>query len=429
MAEARKSRGPVIWLTVVLAALAAGGYLLWTQDTRRGGVHPEYSIHRTDDRGAAVVYRLYESSALRPQVWDQEFTKLREPGLLILLAPARKQGLGGTQGDILPPEVKALDDWVKQGNVVVVMSRDNNPLFQGIGLIADDPEAKGAATSAEPVQPSLLAYGVKELQTQVLFGFKFGRKKDPIAAQLGTDPGPQPITAIPPEEWVPLFVKRSGPRSVPQVVTAARGRGLYVAVNDVGPAGNLGIAQGDNAQFMLNLARLKPAGGTLWFDEYHKRNVDRGLIAYLRERSFLPALAYGMLLLLLLFWRTGTRFGAPEPLVADTRRDSIEYLRAVAALYRNARMGREALATVYADFQRRVMGPRRADAQLSLDELGRRYELRTGRSALEARKVVIEAEAALARAELDEDVALEYVSRLTRLDEALRDCAKTGRNG
>jgi hypothetical protein len=410
---------PLLALTAVIGMLLMGGFVLWTQDTRRGTVHAEYSVRRTDDRGAALVFRLFEDRGLRPQVWDREFTDLKGPGVLILLAPAQPaELLQPSKGDILPHEIEALDAWVKQGNAVVILARGANDLYYALGLILDEPESI-SGDPAEPVQPSLLARGVKEIQTQTNFGFKFGRQKGLVEQALQTEPLPAPIPEIPADQWVTLFAKTADGRSVPQVVSAARGKGLYVAVNDVFPGGNLGLPMADDARFMLNMARLNPRGGTIWFDEYHKRPVDRNLIAYLRERSLAPAMLYGLLLLGLLFWRTGSRFGAPEPLVADRRRDSAEYVRAVATLYKNAGMPKDALATIYGDFRRRLTGALRMDGLTDLDEVGRRYEMRTGRPALEARQTLIETEAALAREQLTEADALAFCERLTQLDNAL----------
>jgi hypothetical protein len=407
----------------VISALAAGGVFLWTQDTRRGAQTPAYSVQRADDRGAALVYRLYGSAGLRPQVWDQELTHLKAPGLLILLDPARPRRIFrdveiGTEGDFLPHEIKALDDWVKQGNVVVVMTREANDLYGALGLIVDEPRGI-SATPAEPAQPSRLAMGVNKLQTQTRFGFKFGRKTSKATGEEETAPETYPIPEIPAAAWVELFTKKDGQRSVPQVVSAARGKGLYVAVNDIWPAGNLGVTNADNARFMLNLAHLRPASGAVWFDEYHKRPVERGLVTYFRERNMLPTLVYLLLLAALLFWRTGTRFGPADPLVADRRRDSGEYVRAVASLYQNAGMTREAVATVYADFRKRLVGALRMDGLTDLEEVGRRYEMKTGRPAIEAREILIQAEAALARVKVTEAEAQQLCARLAQLDQAL----------
>lgn len=418
-------------LAAVLGVLISGAYFLWTQNSRRGGEYPVYSVRRTDATGAAVAYRLYQQAGLSPKIWDQDLTHLKSPGLLLMIAPTpRKKVMGdlelGKEGDLLPFEIEALDRWVRQGNVVVVMSRDSNDLYQALGLITDEPKGSSAQV-AEPAQPSVLARGVERLQTQTQFGFKYGRAESPMAKAMKVkDPEP-PIPAIPAAEWLELFSKKNGDRTVPQVVSAARGKGLYVAVNDEWPAGNLGIAVADNADFILNLARLAPAGGSIWFDEYHKRAVERGFMTYLRERALLPVLIYGLLVIGLIFWRSGARFGEPEPLVVDRRRDSGEYVKAVATLYQSAGMPRDALATIYADFRRRLVGALRMDGLTDLDEVGRRYELRTGRPAIEARGALIETEAALAREKLDEADALQFCARLTRIDEALHHREKPRR--
>ncbi len=425
MDKRRGNWAPLLWLAAVIGLLLAGGFSLWSLDTRRGTGLPEYSVQRTDDRGAAVVYRLFQRAGANPRVWDQDLTRLRAPGMLILLAPARSGGpLGGTTGDLLPYEVEALDRWVKAGNVAVVMTREDIPLYKALGVFVDAPKSAGAS-AAVPLQPSVLARGVQRVEMQTPFGFKFGQKA-PSRAEApglpleGKSPlAPSPIAAVPASEWVTLFARKDGPRSVPQVLSAARGAGLYVLVDDVFPAGNLGLTMADDARFMLNLAALKPAGGSIWFDEYHKRNPERGFVSYLRERALAPAAVYLLLLLALLFWRTSVRFGAAEPLVPDRRRDSAEYVRAVAALYQNAGMTREALSILYADFRRRLTGALRLDGLTDLAEVGRRYEARTGRPAVEARQVLIETEAALARPKLEEADALHFATRLTELDAAL----------
>jgi len=416
----------------VIGVLFVGAYFLWTQDSRRGGEYPVLSVRRTDASGAAVAYRLYQQAGLAPQVWDEDLTHLKDPGLLLMIAPApRKEGLaglaGGKEGDLLPFEIEAVDRWVQQGNVVVVMSRDTNDLYQALGLIADEPKGS-SPLAAEPTQPSVLAPGVERLQTQTQFGFKYGRASSPIAKAMKVKDPEAPIPAIPASEWVELFSKKDGERTVPQVVSAARGKGLYVAVNDVFPVGNLGIATADNADFVLNLAALAPVGGTIWFDEYHKRTAERGFMTYLRERALMPVLIYALLVVALLFWRSGSRFGEPEPLVVDRRRDSGEYVKAVATLYQSAGMPRDALSTIYADFRRRLVGALRMDGLTDLEEVGRRYELRTGRPAIEARGALIETEAALAREKLEEAEALQYCARLTEIDEALhhRPAARRG---
>lgn len=428
MAERRRELGPTLILAGVVAVLTVAAAFLWTQDTRRGGQGAPYSVERTDDKGAAVAYRMYRQVGLRPQIWNEDFGHLRQPGLMILIAPEPATKLMGKRisevGEILPTELQALDQWVRQGNVAVVLSDEENSFFNAVGLIPDAPKDSHSLQTAQPDQAGVLALGVSKLETLNAFGFKFGRRQPKDAAAEAGAEAP-PIDEVPAEQWLTLFRGADTTRKIPKVVSASRGQGLYVAVSDIYPASNLGILQGDNARFMLNLARLNPTHGSIWFDEFHKRPVERGLMAYMRERALMPFLSYGFVLLCFLFWRTGTRFGEAEPLVADRRRDSGEYVRAVAALYRNAGMPRDALATVYADVGRRALGPSRTAAHtLSADprvvEAARCYEARTGRPAAEVRELLLQVEQALSRPSLAEADAVALCTRLTQFDHALQ---------
>src|SRR5688500_17873369 len=114
--RAGESRVTLLWLAAVVAAIVAGAYFLWTRDLRRGTLAPAYSTARADERGAAAIFRYYRGAGLNPRVWDRELTHLREPGLMIMLAPAaRRYIVGGrvpfgTKSDVLPHEIVALDE-------------------------------------------------------------------------------------------------------------------------------------------------------------------------------------------------------------------------------------------------------------------------------------------------------------------------------
>lgn len=437
MAEQGKpGPGGILGLTAALAILFAGAVLLWSMDTRVGGLHPHYSVRRTDDRGAAVLFRLYERAGLEPRTWDDEFTALRQPGLLVLIAPAMTSRIGslevGKQGDILPHEVKALDDWVRRGGVAVICSGDSNPVYDGLGLITDEPAGSGSG-AAIPVEPGALAEGVEEIETRASFGFKFGRTRSPMARTLAesgleVEEEPPPIPVVELEEWVTLFARKADGRELPQVVTASRGRGLYVAVNSPWPATNLGVTMRQNARFMLNLAALGPPGGPIYFDEYHKRNVQRSLMGYIRSRGLLPVLLYGLLLLVVGCWRSGVRLGPATPLAADDPHGGGEYLRAVAALYATAGLSGQALQVLSDDFRRRLAAALRLRGVTEVTRIGEAYSLRTGRPAEEVKDALASSAELLGRAKTPESAALQVCRKMDEVDAALRSRAP-GKSG
>ncbi len=421
LGRGRPGAGTQAWLILALVLVLGAGIGVIQFDSRRGLHAPKYSVHRTDDQGAALIFRVYERMGVRAQAWDRRFDALSRPGLMLLIAPEQSVRLLnradlkiGTVGDILPVEVAALDAWVARGNVVVLMSRDATSIHESLGILLDELGSQSPSPSI-PAQPSALAVGVKELQTQSPFGFKFG-----VLEAKGTEqPKPVRSSVIPAQAWSVLFNKVQGARKMPQVVSAVRGAGLYVLANDAYPATNAGLLAGDNVQFMRNIARLVPPSGTLWLDEYHKRSAPSNVVAYLRERSMTGALVYVVLLVLIWVWHSGVRFGPERPLVRDERRDSIEYVRAIATLYRNAGMPRDVLETVFLDFKKRLLGALRLDGKADVEQIAQTYQRRTGRPGLEARRALIDTELALTRPRMSDTDAAAIAARLTAVDEAL----------
>src|SRR5207237_1253250 len=81
--------------------------------------------------------------------------------------------------------------------------------------------------------------------------------------------------------------------------------------------------------------------------------------------------------------------------VADPHLATAEYVRAVAALYQSAGMGRDALAASYDQFRRRASSALGLGRSWNVETVAARLEARTGRPAAEVRKALAEVEAAL----------------------------------
>jgi hypothetical protein len=101
---------------------------------------------------------------------------------------------------------------------------------------------------------------------------------------------------------------------------------------------------------------IHSADGGVFFDEYHHgHDHGRGLVAYAQHTSLQGALIYGLLLLSLCVWRWSQSMGRPLPRVAESRRESSEYLRAMSLLYQKGGMHRLAMETLHHAFQRELM--------------------------------------------------------------------------
>jgi hypothetical protein len=408
---------PFLWLALVAAGLLFGGFLLLQQQSERGVLEPEYSTYRTDPKGCKALYLTLENMGQRVARWNQDFTGL-PPGILFILAPPKTEGPGVNfqSGDIQPYEIRKLDDWVKQGNTVVVMSAEKNLLYEALGIFPSLPKSPAAAAA----QPGRLTDGVKELGLSAGRAFRFGREK-PSPTLFRPEPQdapPSPITEVATNEWLPLF----GSSADPVVVVAARGRGQYITVADVYPASNLGLALPNNRRFMANLASLA-GGGTVIFDEAHHRDIGRGFMAYARARRLTPFIVCLLGLIALGIWRSGVRFGLPVPLAAREQRDSGEYVQAVAALYQSAGMGRDALAANYEQFKRRAAAWLRLGSAWRADLVAQRFQARIAPrahpSGREIWQTLNDVEAALTKGQVLPAEAFALVSRLAALEKEI----------
>jgi hypothetical protein len=404
---------PLLWLILVLFALFLGGFFLWQQQSQRGGMEPEYSTYRTDALGAKALFLTLENMGYHPVRWQQDFSSLPSPGLLFLIAPPAS-GRFLQQGDVLPYEIKALDDWVRRGNTVVVLSSQKNSLYEALGVFPSVPKT---GTNSAAAQPGPLTDGVPELALAAGRVFRFGHEPEEGLGRLREAEGakpPPPIPEVATDEWLPLF----GTAADPVVVVAARGRGQYILVADPHPASNLGLAKAPNRRFMANLAALG-AGGAILFDEAHHRDLDRGFVAYARTRHLTPFLLYLLALVALALWRSGVRFGVPVPFLTDSHRDSAEYVRAVAALYQTAGMGRDALAANYDQFRRRASAWLGIGSHWRAEAVAQRFTARTGQPAAEVWQTLNEIEAALTKSQVPPATAFALVVRLAALEKEI----------
>ena len=424
MAEARSTtasqRGPILILGVICAALIGVGVLLWEQEAARGLDFAPYSTYRSDEEGARAAYETLQKLGLPVERWERDFNRLDESGVMLILDPL-PQSFISRRGEYLSSEIGALDNWVRRGNTLVIFSAKQNALIAAFGLRGADQNLFGRnrllATPALPTQPSLLARGIQQINTEGELGFQFGPPpKKQFPGVEAAEPAPPPITLIPMAEWLTLFEKDGRPH----VVMAKRGEGAIVAVSGAYPIGNLGLAQDDDARFLVNLAGLRGPEGVVFFDEFHHRNAQRGFMGYVRSQGMLPFALYLALLVVTIGWAVGVRFGEPKPLVADPRRDSIEYVRALATLYQNAGMPHSALRSAYEEFRRRAATLLGLGNLNDLNEAARRYESRSGRDQSELRAAIVETEAALQREALTEAEALHFCQRLAQLEGRLR---------
>jgi hypothetical protein len=200
-----------------------------------------------------------------------------------------------------PKEAPALDAWVREGGVLVLADPKGD--FSGDLGIHIETRKSGAEADEEPAtgpDVRLLAGG----PDRVTWPGQAGR----VWAEAGGEPF---VTVYP------------------------RGRGEVWLLNRPDFVTNRQLRRADNAVLLCRLAEagLRERPGEIAFDEYFHGMRDRPGIAELLLRP--PALwvsLQALLLLAVVLWHYGPRFGGVRPPPPRTRRSAQEFLDAVAAL-------------------------------------------------------------------------------------------------
>ena len=121
------------------------------------------------------------------------------------------------------------------------------------------------------------------------------------------------------------------------------------------PFTNLGLQQGDNAGLILHMLAGVPQGATIGFDEALRLDNPPTLLNWLLNTSPGWGIALGLILTLIYLAMRGRRFGRPIPLLEDRLlREPVEYIQAMANLYRRSGQRSVILAHYKGQLKRRL---------------------------------------------------------------------------
>lgn len=335
-----------------------------------GGRHPgqdpvrDHSSLRSNPWGVKALAELCRQSGLPARAWSRPLTMLSaRQRLLCLFDPSRP---------VPGWEVDALLDWVKAGGTVVVavdMNNDHNLLWGSnrnpdqellaqLGLLAEAQAPETSLATAVPGSPELAEVGAVRVPGPY-------RVRPATAADLArltketarTDKG-KPRSKQQPDfrprvqlVWAPLLRDANGLVAA----KATHGRGRVYVISEAEVFANENLARNDNVVFAANLL-FGARAGVVHFDE-HIHMVRVGLSDEALELD--PARAYWALRLALLavalfFIGQMLRFGAPVPLKVRPRRSALEFVEALADLYRRAEARGAVLGILRHTFRQRL---------------------------------------------------------------------------
>lgn len=374
---------------LLLLALCAGAiWALGRASTERSSFTAQLSSWSAAPRGGRALFLLAQRARLQPERLQHNLEVIPERGVIVSVQPASGAasmlaalflGLSPFTDD----EVEAIGRWVEEGNTFLLIADSADELYQGFGLRLE--RAQGGFEEEELAERRARRRVVGQLE---------GRWPPPLADAWPALPALAPLDGVaqarvnaqapeialedawwraegaaspgPEDGYTPLLVTEEGRVVAAQV---RRGAGRFVAVSAPYLASNSGLADGDNALFLLNIIDVNGEGG-LYFDEYHHGFRDeRGLAGYLRESGLWIVVAQLGFLLSLVGWRARRRFGAPLPWFEDEARGAGDYLKAMSQIYRRGGHGPHALEILWADLERRLAARYRLPAELSGEPL------------------------------------------------------------
>lgn len=138
------------------------------------------------------------------------------------------------------------------------------------------------------------------------------------------------------------------------VVDYVHGAGRVVLLSDPYVITNSGIRLKDNLNLAINILGGPRTNALIAFDEYHQgRGITRNAFAsYFAGTPVLAIAGQIVLLVLVVLWTNGRRFGRPLPLPYVDRRSSLEFVASMAELQERSRAYDLAIENIYSRTRR-----------------------------------------------------------------------------
>jgi hypothetical protein len=442
----------IIILTIVLVLalfilLNAASYVA-PKEKVESELTPDRSTYNAGATGTRALYDLLNEAGYHAMRW-------REPVAALFSAPGADVTtfvmVGRTQVPIEKDEVTKLLRWVEDGGRLVIIDRDPPPSLlprSGEWMIYTA-QQEVAYTNPDPADPQQMTEGVATLhpnQTTLLTRevntvkpsrfasvIRFSRTNHDAAGQTapkvviqsegGYGP-PPPKSAFPNKTNAVLItspapvVQLSGANG-PLLVDYPHGRGRVVVLSDPYPISNGGIKLEDNLQLGLNL--IVADTGVIAFDEYHQGhgNTHNALVAYFAGTPVLPIFGQLVLIVLVILWTRGRRFGRPLPLVTVDRRSSLEFVASMAELQQRARALDLAIENIYSRTRRALQRYAGVDYHSSRAEIATRVAARSSLERAPLESLMRSCEEAINGGAISERQSLELVGRLRAVEGAL----------
>lgn len=390
-------------LAVVLGLGMSG--VMCQRVAERGRYVGAYSTYGAGPEGTRGLYLLADRLGAHPQRWAEELGRLPDGGMLVALGSCEqwmRRGLGRV-------ERETLTEWVEGGGVLVVAGVHDYTDRETLGVdLVNDPEA----CRPDSGLIGMLARAEERSRQRKRPDDDAERDLDDLAQTFEQNPGAAIEEAVEQDELVPprfayptgeelerlpaVAVRRPLPIDVDEArshrtllrldgpdgpVAGVRvdvGEGAVVALSSASLFQNRDLSEHRGGLLFARLVRELAPEGPVLFDEYHLGvGQRRSMMRYLRQVGLAPLVIQALLLVGLLIWRFGFRFGTPVEEPPPEPAGTASYVEGVGTLYEKAADAKGTLAILAARALERIaahhhLTEKSADAiARHLDERGR----------------------------------------------------------
>jgi hypothetical protein len=442
----------IVLVLGVLIVLNAATYVA-PEDKVDSELIPNRSTYNAGPTGTRALYDLLSESGYKVMRWRE--------------TPARLLSEGGTSvttfvivGTTLLPidddQAKSLLQWVERGGRLVIVDRhpetrllppsgewtistaqleypflnvdSANPAQMTEGVKPVHPAQPTQLTrNVQAVRPSRFASAIHCSRAKSAMAVAHAETNEPGTGGEANNPVPSETeTPTPPNADEESFLL-TAPAPVVHLSNAKgallvdypHGAGRIIILSDPYLISNGGISLEDNVQLALNT--IAGISGLIAFDEYHQGRgaTHNALAAYFAGTPVLALAGQIILIILVVVWTRGRRFGRPLPLPQVDRRSSLEFVASMAELQQRARALDLAIENIYSRTRRVLTRYAGVDYHSSRAEIAERVASRSSldRAPLEA--LMRSCEETINGAPASERQAIELVRRLREVERAL----------
>ncbi|HSB10331.1 MAG TPA: DUF4350 domain-containing protein [Blastocatellia bacterium] len=291
-----------------------------TEEDERSG---DRSSYRSTPYGTLAFYTLLDESRYPVARFERPFTELKdhEPGtLLVISLPATRN----------PDEEEfaAVSKWVEAGGLLIIIDREIDVAVGDANIHTEPAESRSPLRALQPTTFT------RDVERVALSEYATRVRVDSRSATY-----------------------HYGDDQAAVLADAAVGKGRVVLLTDPHIVANNGIAEADNVILALNLLVERPAG-KIAFDEFHhgygSSTTSGGLMAYFRGTPVPWMMAQAGLIVVLIVYSYGRRFGRPLPLRRERRTTNLEFVSSMANITRLAEATDLAIENIYSEFRKRL---------------------------------------------------------------------------